>query len=131
VHNACGDVYGPGDRGPLPDKVARTFTGATYKETVTTRTTTLYRVYGGTAEKFGGYWSLTLPTSSAEAISDSALDPFWGNTAERWVSIDVPPDTTLYEGTAERQGSLPGGGSQVIIEVGPNPAWESGGGSLP
>jgi len=53
---------------------------------------------------------------------DLALDPSWGNTAERVTSIRVPAGTTIFEGFAAPQGSLLGGGSQVYIQN-VDPGW--------
>ncbi|MDI3275899.1 DUF637 domain-containing protein, partial [Pseudomonas sp. AL03] len=49
--------YGPMNQGPLPKGIADTFRSGTYSEVVTQQPTTLYRVYGGTAQELGGYWT--------------------------------------------------------------------------
>jgi RHS repeat-associated protein len=115
----------------LPKGVGSTFTDSAYSKVTTSEPTTLYRVYGGTAKELGAYWTQTLPESSAEAVNSLALDPAWGNTAENWVSIEVPSGTTFYEGTAAAQGDLPGGGSQVFFTSRVEAEWITGGGSLP
>jgi hypothetical protein len=53
---------------------------------------------------------------------DLALRPEWGNTATKVVKIEVPAGTKIYEGFAEAQGSLVGGGSQVVIPK-VDPRW--------
>jgi filamentous hemagglutinin len=117
--------------GTLPADIASTFTGGIYSEVTTAAPTTLYRVYGGTAGKMSAWWSRTRPTSPAQAMKDSALDPDWGNTAEHWVSIEVPRGTNFYEGTAAPQAGLPGGGSQVFFTSRVDSSWVNGGGTFP
>jgi filamentous hemagglutinin len=46
---------------------------------------------------------------------DLALNPEWGNTATQVAKIHVPAGTAIYEGFAEAQGKLVGGGNQVVI----------------
>lgn len=108
--------------GPLGEKVAATFRGGSYTQSVTGEATTLYRAYGGTAGEVGGYWTRTAPTGPLQARIDSALAPQWGNTAEAVSTIRVPAGTTIFEGFAAPQGNLMGGGSQVFIQN-VNPAW--------
>jgi RHS repeat-associated protein len=115
----------------LPEGVASTFTDGAYTQVTTSDATTLYRVYGGESQQLGQYWTTTLPASSGEATQTLALNPAWGNTAEQWVSIEVPSGTTLYQGTAAAQGTLPGGASQVFINGPVSPGWITGGGLLP
>ena len=118
--------YGPmSEQGPLPKAIADTFRSGTYVETVTTQSTTLYRVYGGSANQLGGYWTSTPPSGPVQSIVDSALNPVWGNTATNVVKIDVPSGVRLYQGQAARQGGLVGGGNQVLFpkDVNVAPAW--------
>ena len=112
--------------GPLDSNVVTTFRGGSYTATTTTETTTLYRVYGGSAGKIGSYWTRTQPSGSLQAQLDSALAPQWGNTAQKIVVIRVPKGTTIYEGAAAPQptgvGQIIGGGNQVYIPQ-VNPKW--------
>ncbi|MCC8123419.1 MAG: hypothetical protein LIO58_07755 [Oscillospiraceae bacterium] len=125
-------TYSPINPGPLSEKVANSFNGATYNQVTLVEDTTLYRVYGGNANEIGGYWSLTPQNGGLQSQLDLALNPSWGNTAKHVTQITVPAGTTIYTGTAAPQnildsvgniiGSLPGGGRQVyILEV--NPSW--------
>ena len=107
--------YGPMSQGPLPKGIADTFRSGTYSEVVTQQPTTLYRVYGGTAQELGGYWTATKPAGPVQSIVDSALNPKWGNTATSVVKIEVPIGTKYFEGVAAPQGGLVGGGSQVLF----------------
>jgi filamentous hemagglutinin len=107
--------YGPMNQGPLPKGIADTFRSGTYSEVVTQQPTTLYRVYGGTAQELGGYWTATKPAGPVQSIIDSALKPEWGNTATNVVKIEVPIGTKYFEGVAAPQGGLVGGGNQVLF----------------
>lgn len=115
--------YGPMNAGPLPESVAGTFRSGSYTGFVTTEETILYRAYGGSARPYGEYWTRTQPTGPLQAQMDNALNPAWGNTATEVATIRVPAGTTLYEGVAAPQGGLLGGGNQIYIPGGPNPAW--------
>lgn len=110
--------YGPLNVGPLPPKIASTFRSSSYSEIVTTEPVILYRVYGGSAEKLGGYWTRTAPSGPIQSIIDSALNPEWGNTAINIVKIKVPSGTKFYEGVAAQQRGLVGGGNQVLLPKG-------------
>ncbi|GFM38036.1 hypothetical protein [Desulfovibrio psychrotolerans] len=101
--------------GPLGEKVASTFRGASYTELTTTETTTLYRVWGGSAKEIGPYWTRTPPAGPVQSTIDSALNPAWGNTATNVTKIEVPAGVKIYEGAAAPQGGLVGGGNQVFI----------------
>jgi filamentous hemagglutinin len=107
--------FGPMNQGPLPKGIANTFRSGTYSEVVTQKPTTLYRVYGGTAQELGGYWTATKPAGPVQSIIDSALKPEWGNTATKVVKIEVPIGTKYFEGVAAPQGGLVGGGNQVLF----------------
>ncbi len=102
-------------QGPLSQSIAETFRSGTYTETVTSETTTLFRVYGGKAGKIGKFWSKTAPKGPLQSTIDSALNSTWGNTANNIVKIRVPAGTTIYEGIAAPQRGLVGGGSQVYL----------------
>jgi hypothetical protein len=108
--------------GPLGERVAATFRGSSYTESVTSEVTTLYRVHGGNAGALGAYWTRTPPAGPLQSQIDSALLPQWGNTAQYVTRIQVPPGVTIFEGSAARQGGLVGGGSQVFIQH-VDPSW--------
>ena len=72
-------------------------------------------MHGGTAGQLDQYWTRTKPTGPMQAQLDLALKPEWGNTATRTTAITVPKGTVVYEGVAAPQGSMTGGGSQVIV----------------
>lgn len=112
-------VNGPG---PLGAKVAATFRGASYTQSVTKAPTTLYRSWGGKAGELGPYWTRTPPSGPLQSRIDSALLPQWGNTATNVTTIRVPPGVTIFEGSAAQQGGLVGGGSQVVIQN-VDPSW--------
>ena len=106
----------------LGEKVANTFRGASYIELTTAETTTLYRVWGGSAKEIGPYWTRTPPSGPLQSAIDSALNPAWGNTAANVTRIDVPAGVRIYEGFVAPQGGLVGVGNQVFIPK-VDPAW--------
>ena len=110
------------NQGPLPIAIANTFRSGTYTKNILETEIILYRTYGGKAGELGSYWTRSKPTGSLQSIIDSALNPIWGNTANNVVKIKVPRGTTFFEGIAEKQGSLVGGGNQIWIER-VDPAW--------
>ncbi|EQC47357.1 pre-toxin TG domain-containing protein [Bacteriovorax sp. Seq25_V] len=122
--------------------VADTFRSSSYFETVLDEPVKLYRVYGEGASPLSQFWSRTKPTGPGQAVFDSALDPAWGNTAQKWIEITVPENTMLYEGVVSEialirgtqqipVGKLLGGGSQVFINNDRIPAkWISGKGEF-
>jgi RHS repeat-associated protein len=115
--------YGPMNQGPLPKDVTETFRAGSYAKLITQKPTTLYRVYGGSAGEIGAYWTTVKPSGPVQSIVDSALNPVWGNTATKVVSIQVPPGVNLYYGAAAPQGGLVGGGPQVFFLDKVDPAW--------
>lgn len=115
-------TYGPMNQGPLPTAIANTFRSGTYTKNILETDIIIYRTYGGKAGELGSYWTRSKPTGSLQSIIDSALNPIWGNTATNVVKIKVPRGTTFFEGIAEKQGSLVGGGNQIWIER-VDPAW--------
>jgi RHS repeat-associated protein len=131
VHNCGGSVvrHGPMNEGPLPEKVAENFRSSSYNAVTSDAPTTLYRVYGGSAEQIGGYWTRVKPSGPLQSVIDSALDRGWGNSATRWVSAEIPAGVTFYEGAAAAQGGLVGGGNQVFIPH-VDPSWVTGGGAF-
>ncbi|MCK6574246.1 pre-toxin TG domain-containing protein [Myxococcota bacterium] len=114
--------HGPTNPGPLPANIAATFRGGSYTARVLDEPVELYRVYGGKAGELGSYWTRVKPSGPLQSRMDLALDPSWGNTAEKVTTIRVPKGTTIFEGAAERQGNLLGGGNQVFIPK-VDPAW--------
>jgi RHS repeat-associated protein len=116
---AKGVRYGPTNPGPLDDAAAATFRSGSYTVTTVSKTTTLHRVYGGSAGKLGHYWTRTKPSGPLQSQLDSALAPQWGNTAQHVVNIRVPKGTTIFEGAAAPQstgvGQILGGGNLVYI----------------
>ncbi len=116
--------FNPINKGPLPDAVANSFRSATYSQKVLGEDIILYRAYGGKAKEIGQYWTRTKPEGPLQTVIDSALDQNWGNTATEVAKIRIPKGTTIYEGFAEKQGGLVGGGNQVYIYLERiDPAW--------
>ena len=64
--------YGPLNKGPLPNDIARTFRSGTYSEVVTTEPTKLYRVIGDNGNPTGGYWTRAKPKAPLASVVDSA-----------------------------------------------------------
>ncbi len=111
-------TYSPLNPGPLSAEIANTFRSGTYAEMVAQQPTTLYRVYGGTANQMGGYWTQVPSAGPVQSIIDSALLPQWGNTATNVVKIEIPAGTRYFTGAAAPQGGLVGGGNQVVFPPG-------------
>jgi hypothetical protein len=112
--------------GPLGEKVAQAFSGASYSEVRLVEDTLLYRVYGGEATAMGSWWTRIPPKGSLQVQLDLAILPEWGNALTQMAKIQVPSGTIIYEGIASPQSNrliqLLGGGSQVRIPY-VNPAW--------
>lgn len=72
--------------GPLGEKVAATFRGSTYSEVVTTETTTLYRVHGGTAREL----DRTGPSRRLRVLCSQPL-----------IVHSIPPGATPLQGSFE------------------------------
>lgn len=117
------DAYSPLNKGPLIEQISGTFRGGSYKENITTKPTTLYRVYGGSSGELSAIGPEVKPTGPVQSIIDSALDPKWGNTATKIVEIRVPTGVKFYEGTAAQQSGLVGGGNQVYIPGKVSTSW--------
>ncbi|MDH3590656.1 MAG: hypothetical protein OER88_02165 [Planctomycetota bacterium] len=104
---------------PLRPQVAKyrsAFTSGSVRVSVTSKPTTLYRVFGGAANQKGGWLTSQRPTSSTQARRDYALKPQW-NSCNRWSKVSVPKGTMVYKGTASAQGKgLPGGAKQVLVD---------------
>ncbi len=77
------------------------------------RVLTLYRAYGGGANRLGAWMSATLPASSAAVRADMALPPL--NTAEFYSVVLVPAGTLMKRGIAAPAFDQPGGGRQVQL----------------
>ncbi len=117
--------YSPINEGPLKEKIAKNFNGATYTKKILTEDTVMYRVHGGKAGKVGSYMSRTPQGGGLQSQLDLALNPSWGNTTEHVSKVVVPKGTKIYEGVAAPQnildsrgniiGVLPGGGNQIYI----------------
>jgi hypothetical protein len=102
-------------KGPLAMDKIDTFRSGTYTAKVSNSETILYRAYGGKASEIGSYWTSIKPQGSLQAGIDLALDPNWGNTASKIVSIKLPAWKTMYTGFSAPQGGLVGGGTQVFL----------------
>jgi hypothetical protein len=114
--------YGPMNPGPLDAKIVSTFRSGTYSQIVTSEETILYRAYGGTAGELGQFWTTVKPTGPLQAQIDFALNPKWGNAADRVVEVRVPAGQVIYQGVAAAQGGLTGGGIQVFVKK-IDPSW--------
>ncbi len=103
----------------IVQQVANDIRGGSYTVTTLSETTTLYRVYGGSAGKVGPYWTRDKPSGPLQSQFDSALASQWGNSSQRVATMKVPKGTTIYEGAAAPQstgvGQNLGGGNQVYI----------------
>ncbi len=140
--------FSPIKHGPLHNvaegagTVADTFRSSSYFQTVTDEPIKLYRVYGGGAGEFSTYWSRVKPTGPGQATFDAALAPGFRNSAQKWVEITVPKNTTIFEGIASPQvirsteanikiGDLLGGGSQVYLkDIRVPKSWKTDGGAF-
>ncbi len=101
-------------------KVSETYRSGAYRKVVTlTDDVKLYRVYGGSAQDMGRFWSRNKPEGPMQVVVDLALDPS-NNVISNWVEITVPKGTVMYEGVvgpmAVKGGQILGGGNQVFIE---------------
>lgn len=77
------------------------------------RIMTLYRAYGGGANRLGAWMSATLPASSAAVRAEMALPP--ANTATAYSAVTVPAGTLMKVGIAAPAFDQPGGGRQVQL----------------
>lgn len=115
------DSFGPLREGPISKKLANTFRSGTYDEVITTEPTILYRVIGDKGNPGGEFWTRRKPEGPLQSVIDSALDQNWGNTATTVVEMEVPTGTRMFEGVAERQSGLVGGGNQIVFDRNVNP----------
>jgi YD repeat-containing protein len=126
--------------GALGDNMAGTFSGGRYATMQLDKPLTAYRAWTpGSAREFGAFWTLDEPAGSLQTRIDSALLPEWGHVkdtawtaqAQYYTAISVPKGTVIHVGEIGAQGGAwSGGGSQFLIDGGPNPAWKIGEGAL-
>jgi len=138
IHRA--DALNPGALGNTVDSVAATFSGGRYASIELTEDLIVYRAWTpGQSREFGGFWTIEKPVGSLQTRIDSALTPEWGrirgtsfhSQATDYTAIRVPAGSTIHVGEVGGQGGTwVGGGSQVLIEGGPQEAWRIGGGKL-
>lgn len=121
--------FSPINPGPLSERIAGTFRGASYTAIDLTEPTTLYRVYGEDGYDLGQFWTRTRPSGPGQAQIDSALNPAWGNDAQNMTEITVPPGTRIFEGSAAPQ-NLPGAGTHPFSDSDPTPMHLPGAGEL-
>ncbi|QND84715.1 hemagglutination activity domain-containing large exoprotein [Chromobacterium vaccinii] len=134
------DALNPGFLGDTVDSVAATFSGGRYASIELTDDLILHRAWApGQSREFGGFWSMEKPAGSLQTRIDSALLPEWGavrgtnfrSQATDYTTIRVPAGTRIHVGEIGSQGGpWIGGGSQLLIEGGPQEAWKIGGGKL-
>jgi len=74
------------------------------------------RYYGGQAAQLGRYWTTELYDSAVGAIEELALNPNFGNTADRVVNGVIPKGTQILTGYAASSGGLTGGGVQIFLQ---------------
>ena len=81
----------------------------------------LHRLYGGTAESAGHYWTAEKREGNVGYQLDFAMRPEWGSTLESRETVYVPRGVVLFEGHAETQRrggrDFGGGGWQVFIPL--------------
>jgi hypothetical protein len=134
------DALNPGSLGNTVDSVAATFSGGRYATVELSEDLILHRAWApGQSREFGGFWSLEKPAGSLQSRIDAALLPEWGTVrgtsfrsqATDYTTIKVPAGTRVHAGEVGGQGGpWVGGGSQLLIEGGPQEAWKIGGGKL-
>jgi hypothetical protein len=134
------DALHPDSVGSTLDSVAATFSGGRYATMDLLEDLVLYRAWTpGQSREFGGFWSLDKPVGSLQTRIDSALLPEWGvlrgtgfrSQATDFTTIKVPEGTRVHAGEVGSQGGQwVGGGSQILIEGGPQEVWKIDGGKL-
>jgi RHS repeat-associated protein len=77
---------------------------------------TVYRWWGGTADKAGPWFTTQNFATGRGAIEGLALNPAWGNTAQFVSRATIPVNTQILVGRAAQQASLPGGAVQVFVK---------------
>lgn len=98
-----------------PTALASTFANHSYRVRVLAEDTVVHRVFGGTANIDGSYWSRKQFATAEAAIQGLALDPAWKNSASYVATYTLPRGTVIIEGTAGPQGNLRGGANQVVV----------------
>jgi RHS repeat-associated protein len=110
--------YSAIESGPLPDKLADTFSGGRYNVVQLQEDTTLYRA-GTSDQPFGQYFSADPPMSEIQARIDSAIMPEWPDGAlspiDTVFAINFPRGTLVYIGEASSQGGIYVGGTQQFL----------------
>jgi hypothetical protein len=133
-----------GPLGDALDGLPGTFSGGRYATMQLDQPMTVYRAWApgaspGASNEYGAFWSLEQPAGSLQARIDSALLPEWGTIrgtsfraqATQFTAVELPAGTTIHIGQVGSQGGAwVGGGSQLLIEGGVQPAWKVGGGLL-
>lgn len=114
--------------------IADTFRSSSYFEIISDSPITLYRTYESDLSEMGRFWSRTAPTGPLQTTIDLAIDPNWGSNASKWIQIEIPAGTKVYEGIAAEMpllrgkekvqtGQLLGGGQQVYIRGKLDHSW--------
>ena len=102
------------------------FRGGSYRLTTPVdNSLILHRLYGGTAQEAGQYWTIEPREGNVGFQMDYAVVPKWGSTLSQVVKLHVPPGIMLYEGYAGPQApqsmnakwNFGGGGWQVLIPL--------------
>ncbi|MDO4301292.1 MAG: hypothetical protein Q4D26_07880 [Clostridia bacterium] len=104
----------------LPLCVQDTFRGRNYRTVEAVEDLTLYRVYGGEANKQGSYLTTQLPVDRMDTKIESALSPEWKNTREYYCEVHVPKGTIMNIGKVGEQRTidntlLKGGADQILV----------------
>lgn len=112
------------NRGPLSDRImdvekkttyASTFRSGKYKVITRDKPTKVYRSTGPQGTSQSGFWSPEKPTGPTATIIDLAL-PGARNPATKVMEAEIPSNTPFSIGIAERQGHLPGGKLQIVVD---------------
>ena len=121
-----GKVYDAMHPGPLPDDIAKTFSGGEYVEFTVGKGgmgIDNARVYGGKAGPLGrnGTFFSTQPqVGGLQSAIDYGLRPEYGNTAGNTVCAYIPAGTTVYIGQAANQGGAwVAGNIQIYVPPAP------------
>ncbi len=116
-----------GDPGPLPEKVASTFSGGKYNERTLKEDVVLYRAGDSNGNPLGRYFTSNAPTSVAQvridlAVKEQWIDPSTGaltgtSVIDSYYAIKIPAGTKIYVGPAAYQGGIYlGGAEQIFID---------------
>ena len=111
--------FTPIDYGPLNtyrESHIRNFRSGTYMMTTPVHDgLTVYRLYGGTAQEVGHYWTVEERDGNMGFQLDYAMVPSWGSTLAKDTKLLVPRGILLFEGYVASQEVHPG--SQVICPI--------------